>query len=213
MRKLVKLVALAALLVPAIASAQLSLGARVGYGFAMGKAVDEEGGDLSDGIKAQIPIQIDVGYRIMPELTIGGYFGAGYGIVGDAFSDECDANDIDCSARVLRLGLQLDYAFKNVSPTMTPWVGAGIGYEWATLKGEAGGEEATTTYKGFEFLNLQGGVDWKVGQFSIGPFAMFSIGQYGKVDIETPLGDDSGDIENTAMHEWLQIGVRGRFDL
>jgi hypothetical protein len=213
MRKLVKIFALAALLAPAVASAQLSLGARVGYAFAMGKAVDEDGGDLSDGVKGQIPIQIDVGYRLTPAFTLGGYFSAGYGIVGDAFSDDCDAADIDCSARVLRLGVQLDYAFKNVSPTMTPWLGAGIGYEWATLKGEQGSNEATESYSGFEFLNLQGGVDWKVGQFSVGPFAMLSIAQYSDFDFESPAGDASGDIPNKSIHEWLQIGLRGRFDL
>jgi hypothetical protein len=211
MRKLFKLAALAALLVPALASAQLSLGARVGYGIAMGEAVED--GDLSDVIKGQIPIQIDVGYRLTPALTFGGYFGAGYGLLGDAVSDECDEFDLDCSARVLRLGVQLDYAFRNVSPTITPWVGAGIGYEWASVHQELDSVEVDTSFDGFEFLNLQGGVDWKVGGFSVGPFAMLSIGQYGSFDFESPEGDESGDIENKGLHQWLQIGLRGRFDL
>jgi hypothetical protein len=208
MRKLVKMFALAALLAPAVASAQLSLGARVGYGFAMGEA--EKDADLSDAVKAQIPVQIDVGYRVTPDLTLGGYFGAGYGLVGDAVDEECDRFDLDCSARVLRLGVQVDYAFRNVSGAMTPWIGAGVGYEWASVHQEP--DDLDTRLDGFEFVNLQGGVDWKVGGFSVGPFAMLTIGQYANFEQEG-LGETITRDTEKALHQWLQVGLRGRFDL
>jgi hypothetical protein len=213
MRKLVKIFALAALLAPAVASAQLSLGARVGYAFGMGKVSDTDQGDMSEFISGQIPIQIDVGFRVTPDLTLGGYFGAGYGLLGDAVDQECDDFDLDCSARVLRLGVQVDYAFRTVSPTMTPWIGAGVGYEWASVHQEDGSDELDSRVDGFEFLNLQGGVDWKVGGFSVGPFAMLTIAQYANFEQEG-LGENiSGDIDEKALHQWLQIGLRGRFDL
>lgn len=206
MRTLARFAVLAVLFAPTLASAQLSLGARLGYGLAMGEAV--ENGDLSDGIKAQIPLQLDVGYRLTPAFTLGGYFSAGIGLAGDEFQEICDQDGVDCSLRVYRLGLQAEYAFKGAS--MSPWIGAGIGYEWAKIKAEAGSEELEMTFKGFEFLNLQGGVDWKVGsKFLVGPFAMLSIGQYSKGSQD---GEDM-DIEDKGVHEWLQFGVRGRFDL
>jgi len=209
MRTFAKLAALAVLFAPTLASAQLSLGARLGYGFAMGEVMEE--GDLGDIVKAQIPLQLDVGYRVTPALTLGGYFAYGFGRIGDdimGLGDVCDQDGVDCSSRVYRLGVQIDYAFKG--PSMTPWVGAGFGYEWAKFKAEAGAEELEITFKGFEFLNLQGGVDWKVAdKLSVGPFAMVSIGQYSTGAID---GDDE-DIENKGLHQWLQLGVRGRFDL
>lgn len=198
MRKLARLAVLAVLFAPTLASAQLSLGARLAYGLAMGEAA--EGGDLADFAKSQIPIQLDVGYRVTPALTIGGYFAYGFANLGDDL--ECD----DCSGRVYRLGVQLDYAFKGGS--MTPWVGGGIGYEWLKLKDDATDDEITLS--GFEYLNLQGGLDWKVAdKFSVGPFALFSIAQYSKASE----GGEDFDIDNKAMHQWLQLGIRGRFDL
>lgn len=212
MRKLVKLAVLMVLLVPAAASAQLSLGARLGYSLPMGDAVED--GALKDGIKGQIPIQIDVGYKLMPALKLGGYFAAGYGFAGDEISDVCDLDGVDCSFRVYRAGLQLTYDFAKVSATFVPWVGAGIGYEWGSIKVEAGGDEATESYRGFEFLNLQAGGDWKVGgNMSVGPFVMFSIAQYSNYKFEEPGLSESGSIDNKGIHEWLQIGIRGTLDI
>lgn len=215
MRKFAKFAVLAALFaVPSLASAQLSLGARLGYGFAMGDAAEDTG--LSDFVKAQIPVQLDLGYRVSPALTLGGYFSYGIGRVGDGLifegvpplDEACDTDGVDCSMRVYRLGVQLDYRF--VGPSTTPWIGAGIGYEWVSFNMDAFGTEIELGLKGLEYLNLQGGVDWKVAdKFSVGPFAMFSIGQYSTGSQD---GDDF-DIENKAMHQWLQLGVRGRFDL
>jgi len=204
MRKIATLAVLAVLFAPTLASAQLSLGARLGYAFAMGEA--EEGIDVSDGAKAQIPIQLDVGYRATPALTLGGYFSYGFGRIGGDAEDYCDVADVDCSARVYRLGLQLEYRFAQ--PAATPWLGAGIGYEWAKL--EYGNEKLS--YSGFEFLNLQGGVEWKAGEkFWVGPFAMLSLAKYSNSSYEAPGVDGEADVDG--MHQWMQLGVRGRFDL
>jgi outer membrane protein len=214
MRKLVMAVVLAVLFVPALTSAQVSLGARLGYGLAMGDAAEDVG--LSDFVNAQIPIQLDLGYQLTPAFTLGGYFSYGFGRVGDGvifegvppLDEACDTDGVDCSMRVYRLGVQLDYRF--VGASMAPWIGAGVGYEWVNFKLEVPGAEAKLGLKGMEFLNLQGGVDWRVGQkFWVGPFAMLSLGQYSKGSED---GEDF-DIDDKAMHQWVQFGVRGRFDL
>jgi hypothetical protein len=214
MRKLVKFALLMVLLVPAAASAQLSLGARLGYGIPMGDAEDTEDGSLKDGISGIVPLQLEVGYKLTPALTLGGYVSGAYGFVGDQFEDECDTSGVDCSARVWRVGAQLLYSFANASPSFAPWIGVGAGYEWASIKLEGGGEEAKVGYDGFEFLNLQAGADWKAGgNLSFGPFIMFSLGQYSNFDVESPAGDFDGDIEEKAMHQWLTIGLRGTLDI
>ncbi len=198
MRKLALLSVLSVLFVPALADAQVNFGLRLGYALAMGEA--GEGDDLSDGIKGQIPVQLDLGFKVTPALTLGGYFGYGFGRLGDEFED-CD----DCSARVYRLGAQLEYTFG------APWLGAGIGYEWASISNDA--VDAKMSFRGFEYLNVQGGMDWNVGdKVWVGPFAMITFGQYSTVSTEN-IGVPGGDIEDKGFHEWVQIGIRGRFSL
>ena len=75
----------------------------------------------------------------------------------------------------------------------------------------------TLTAHGFEFLNLQAGLDFAPApQVGIGPFVAFSLGQYSRTKGETSdptLIVDDGEIENKALHQWLFLGVRGMFVL
>jgi outer membrane protein W len=103
-----------------------------------------------------------------------------------------------------------------------PFVGVGAGYEWYSAKGTGniGGftGSTSTTVRGFEFLNLQGGADYRLsGNSVIGPFASFSLGRFDSYSTQVTTGttttSTNGDINNTAMHEWLLLGVRGAFSL
>jgi opacity protein-like surface antigen len=212
MRRLLMIGAvMAAVLVPTASSAQFTLGARLGYGFGMG----DVGGDLamSDWVKSQVPVQIDALFRVSPNLGIGGYFSYGFGQTGGDIGDACDISGVDCSARVTRLGLQAIYSFATAGQ-LVPWAGAGIGYEWNTLEIEEAGESFDATWKGFEFLNLQAGADYKVNeQFSVGPYVLFALGQYDEADVSGTILNLSEDIPDKQMHEWLSFGVRGKFDL
>lgn len=187
---------------PAAAAEEgFEVGARLGYGIAMGDAA--EGLEMGDFVSGQIPLWLDVGYRIMPALMVGGYLQYGFGILGGDVSDACDATGADCSASVVRLGAQGQYHFMPWE-AVDPWVGLGIGYEWAS---QSIGD-ASFGARGFEFLNLQGGADFAVADgLAVGPFLSFSLGQYSTSWVE----DESSDIEETAMHQWLTFGVRGTF--
>lgn len=114
--------------------------------------------------------------------------------------DACDAASVDCSASQLRFGLQGQY---HLSPgeSMNPWFGLGVGLEMVDQK--AG--DTKSGVSGLEFATLMAGADFKVADnIGVGPFLNFSIGQYSKVT-----GDNEGDIEDKAMHQWLTIGVKG----
>lgn len=205
MRKITMLCAVAmALALPTLSRAQFSLGARLGFAPALGDA--EKDSPMKDGVKSQIPIQLDAMYKLSPAFALGVYLSYGFAQLNSDITSGCDAAGIDCSASDTRLGVQATYAFTKVSPTFVPWAGAGIGIEWLTLKGSAGGISASADTTGFEFLNLQAGADYKVSeQFSVGPYLLFSIAQYSSVE--------GNDIQNKAVHEWLNFGVRGKFDL
>ena len=82
MRKLLTcLFAVAALSAPAAAHAQISLGLRLAYAPSFGDAVED--GELSDGVRSQIPVQVDAMYRLNPSVSLGGYFSYGFGQVGN----------------------------------------------------------------------------------------------------------------------------------
>jgi hypothetical protein len=95
--------------------AHWSVGARAGYMFGLGDvggglALDGSGGDLAlgDAVRWQLPVQLDVGYRITDRVTLGGYFSYGIGFPsGDLEDAVCDPGDLDCSVRSMRFGAQI----------------------------------------------------------------------------------------------------------
>jgi outer membrane protein W len=187
------------------------LGLRLGYGLPMGDAVKD--GKMSDGVSGQIPIWLDVGYMVTKNIMVGLY--GQYGIV--SMADNTCVSGADCSASDMRFGVQGQY---HIMPTekINPWVGLGVGYEILSWTVKAGGAEGNVKYKGMEFVNIQGGADFKVTPgIGIGPFLSFSMGQYGSASMKTTgTGadvDTSEDITDKAMHEWLTFGVRGAFNL
>ncbi len=97
---------------------------------------------------------------------------------------------------------------------MDPWFGLGVGYEILGITTSAGGQETSANGSGFEFANLQGGLDYKAGPVMVGPFVSFSLGQYSSVTRQASgQGEQSGSIDKKAIHEWLTLGVKGTFGL
>jgi hypothetical protein len=198
-------------------------GARLGYGIPRGDAGDDT--LLSDGISGMVPLQLDLGYRASPAFSIGGYVMYGMGFTGDDFSRICDNADkvsglsASCSARDVRLGIQAQYHFLP-KKKLDPWLGAGLGYEWLTLRADVSGgvqAETSNTSKGFELINLQCGLDIKVAPgLALGPFWSFSIGRYSSFDSSfnsscsfnecDDFTTENGDIDEVAPHQWFMLG-------
>lgn len=207
----------AAIVAPSAAMAKDSgfeAGARLGYGIPMGKIADEEDSDFKDWTSGQIPLWVDLGYRINPNIFVGGYLSYGFASVGDGLDEVCDQDGIDCSASSMRLGAQLQYHFMPAEST-DAWAGLGIGWENSSLSAEAMGQEITISTSGFEFAMLQGGVDFRVHDaVALGPFVGFTMAQFSSADCDGPAGACDGfpdEIEHKAFHQWLFLGVRGSF--
>jgi len=206
---------------PAHADTKLELGLRTGYGIPLGKAAGGDGsGKVSDLIAGQIPIWLDVGARFSDHYYLGLYYSYGFGINGSTFSDGCDADknasgaDVSCSTSDMRLGIQYAYHLKPPGE-LDPWLGIGVGYEWLKASESAGGVSLSTTAHGWEFFNLQLGLDVPVAEkFAVGPFVTFGLAQYSSVSLSSSGGGSaSGDVTDKALHEWLFLGVRGTFVL
>ncbi len=214
MRKLATLTAAALLLAPAASRAQVILGARVGYAFGAGDVGGDAGSTLhmSDWTKSQVPVQVDVLFKLVPTLAVGPYLSLGWAQPGGTLKDQCDSAGMDCSGTNMRLGVEAMFTLPQPGP-FKPWFGAGLGYEWSKVHASGPGFSGDIKFSGFEFLNLQAGGDFKVARlFRMGPFVQLSFAQYSSADSS---GDWAGpsDIPSKKVHEWFEIGVRGAFDL
>lgn len=217
MRKLVALISImaAAAAVPAQADdSGFTTALRLGYGIPMGDAVKD--GKLSDGLNGMIPFWLDAGYRVDKSVFFGAYFQYGIGLVNksNALGGVCDQGGASCSSYDLRFGLEGIYKFSPDS-SFAPWIGLGIGYEMTHIQIDFGGQTAKLDLRGFEFVNLQLGGDFKVSpMFSVGPYVALSIAQYSNEKLEIP-GQPTvdGSIADKGIHEWLQLGLKGTFNL
>jgi hypothetical protein len=185
---------------------KLKLGLRSGYAITAGHvsgAVTRGGVTLtaptmSDQTTGQIPIWIDAGYQVHPNLMLGVYGEYGFDVGSPT-------NCWGCTAHDLRLGIQGQF---HVNPDhgIDPWLGVGFGYESLALS--QGGTDGTLS--GWELLNLQGGVDFQAARaFTVGPFLSVALDEYTKASG----GGQSLDFDAKAIHEWITIGVKGTFGI
>jgi len=185
---------------------------RVGYGNPMGSVQGGAGADLGQFFGGQLPLQLDLGYRITPALSLAVY--GAYALSSVGSSVECLSGGVSCSGSDVRIGLEV---FWHLLPgqTMDPWAAIGFGYEWSKLGFEGpAGTLGEVTLKGLELLNLQAGADYPLtAGFGIGPFVQLTVAQYSTVVESSGGSSRSAELDSTRLHQWLQIGARGTFSL
>jgi hypothetical protein len=203
--------------IPNCPKPQLELGLRTGVALPTGSL--QSGQSLGDAVALQVPVQIDFGVRAERHVFLGAY-----GSLGVLFPGGSTCASGTCEGTDVRVGIEGQYRFQP-GLRWDPWVGVGAGYEWLHVGYSAtGGEpvegrsDTSITLRGFELLNLQAGLDYAVcSGLHIGPFASFAIDEFSNAKTswttQTVVHEQSADITNTALHEWLTLGVRGTFDL
>lgn len=217
------LIVLALAASPALAAAGpgFEVGVRSGYAFSAGRLgapPNSNDRDLGDFVTGQIPLWLDLGYRLNSDFYLGGYFQYGFGFVNDDDQSLCRNANVDCSASDIRLGVMGRYALGSLGPT-TPWVGLGLGYEWVKLSVHQSVLGSTTTdssSSGFEIANLQVGADYAVtSRVAVAPFVSVSFGQYRSSSTKTVIGSTTTtldqDYDKKSLHEWILIGARVAF--
>jgi outer membrane protein W len=219
----------AGLCVTANAAAQerkFQLALRSGYSMPMGSAVGSgtvtvlgfpatiDTVKMGDNFSYRVPLWIDAGYMVTPNVMLGVYFQ--YGFVG-VKSRNTDAEfgcspGADCSGHDLHYGIQVQY-YLTPGASVNPWLGFGVGRESMSLHASQQGQSTDLTLSGWTYALLQAGVDFGITDaFALGPFAAFSFGQYSTATVES--GGISLDVDiPTAMHEWLTLGVKGQLGL
>lgn len=220
------LAALVLLLAAPVVSAQqpdfgFFAGGRVGLAIPFGAMTETTGGTtlkVRDQFPYAIPLIFEGGVRVSG-VAVGLYYQHGFAAIGDdalasLFGESpCDQPGIKCeSGRVRRFGVELILPLARTDSGARPWIGGGIGREWAgmELKDTEAGMGIDFTFKGWEVFG-QGGVEWQLSpNFVAGPYASLSLARYSDLDIEL---FGSGEIIRKRWHEWIQVGVAGRFEL
>jgi outer membrane protein W len=218
MRTTAALFAVAALAAAAPARADrdsgLALGIRAAYAVPFGSAV--QGTDLDKVTAGSSPLQLDVGWRFDRRWQAGAYLGYGFVRLADEANAALaaqGATNIDGHA-LMRLGVQGIYTLLP-DARFAPWVGASVGYEWLRYaSATVAGKESEVGVRGFE-AGLQLGADYRLGSsFAVGPFAAFSVGQYrSRMTWVSGAGETATDVADKGVHEWLQLGIKGSFEL
>jgi hypothetical protein len=205
-------------------------GARAGYAIPGGQVMGSDGGgqgtNLSEGFTGLVPFALELGYRVIPNLSVGATLQYGFGLIKNQGScGKCSGHDISFGANV--------YLHAAPDGSFDPWVGVGVGYESLGVSGTLMASDTSfatatfdTTLTGVQFLNVQLGGDFALTPLvSAGPFLGVSFGRYGNISATSNFGgratiDGGGgsqtmsqDIDNTAVHEWFTFGLRGRFNL
>jgi opacity protein-like surface antigen len=178
------------------------VGVRTGVGLPIGSAFAGSGG-LSDTIAAYVPLRLDVGYRIERHFYVGID-----GQVAAIIPNGCTGG-FRCSGTSTRVGVMVAY---HLLPTKVfdPYLGIGIGYEVLHTSRSFGDASVDITARGFELIDAELGADLRLGRaWRIGPVVSGSLGRYTSVAVN---GTTSTDFD-TLQHAWINIGVRGAFDL
>jgi hypothetical protein len=180
---------------PVLLAAGLGLG--VPFGTAPG------GSSMSQVVKPQLRIPLQVGFRFTPELMAGASVDMGFGGAGPASLEACHAaGGSGCGATSVHVGLLGRYAFTPRAPA-TFWVTAGAGWESTGIT--SGGASPTSfSYSGPE-ARLGAGYDFRNdGRIGYGLFLDVAAGRY------QHLWDAGGGstLATQPAHGWVQAGVR-----
>lgn len=196
---------------PSIPAAARGLQAAVRSGAQLpwGNASDLPGDDLSARYGWQVPLVVDVGFKLTKPIFLGLYAGAAYGRVGSGSEAEaaCAAPGVTCQVISYQLGLQGQYHF-GPSDRLNPWLGAGFGYELVRQSLSTAGYSEQQQSAGLTVLKLAIGIDYR-SAFGFGPFVEVSAGRYGTTRTEVAgVTVHEGPVEPSAWHGFLMVGAR-----
>ena len=188
---------------------------RAGVGIPIGNAAGETtrapaGTSLADLVAWSVPLELELGARVGPAF-VGGYVTYAFGKAGSALESGTSR-----SASNVRFGFEVLWHLGLDGP-VDPWLGLGVGYEWLTLSVGGSGGTITGSARGFEWVNLQLGIDFPLGRsFRLGPFVRSRVAQYdtgslGVINSQGAEASGTGDIQSKALHLWIDLGLRFAF--
>jgi len=185
-------------LAPATHALELTIG--TGYEQGFGNVVSGQP-SFTDVAQAGGAVEAGVGYRLIPQLTLGVY-GSG-GMFGRGSSVDGSTNLYTATA-----GVKADWHFLSSGHDLDPWVSLGTGWRGYWLNADQG----TTSLQGWEIAKLELGLDYRIDQaVAIGPVAGIDVSTF--FTQSTPSGSGFSNISNPQASTFVFAGLQGRFDI
>jgi len=186
----------------AVAPVKNALEIAVGTGYTQGGGkLGGALGNLEDVSGPGAAVELDLGYRIIPQLTVGAY---------GTFSKYQHGDLLDSSTDVLGATAGVQAAW-HVRPdtSIDPWVSLGTGWRGLWLNPSSG---KVTSLQGFELARLQLGVDYRISRdIAIAPVIGGSLSMF--VSQDAPMTTDFTEIQDKKVNFTGFAGLSGRFDL
>jgi hypothetical protein len=183
---------------PATHAVELTIG--TGYEQGFGKIASGQS-SLTDVGNAGGAVQVGVGYRIIPQLTLGLYGS------GAEFSrgDQVDSSATLYSAAA---GVQADWHILPGGYELDPWVSLSSGWRGYWINQDVG----KTSVQGMEIAKLQVGLDYRLDRaVSIGPVVGADLSTF--FTQSTPEANGFHNISSPQVNTFLFAGLMGRFDV
>jgi len=185
-------------LAPATSAVELTIGS--GYEQGFGKFTSGQP-SLTDVGQAGGAVQLGVGYRLIPQLTLGLY-GSG------AMFSRGDQVDPSADLYSAAAGVQADWHFLPGGHALDPWISLGSGWRGYWISANAG----NTSIQGMEIAKLQVGVDYRIAQaVSVSPVVGLDLSSF--FTQSTPESNRFANITNPEVNTFVFAGMMGRFDI
>jgi hypothetical protein len=187
-----------AALAPVKNAVELTVG--TGYEQGFGKITSGQP-TLTDIGQAGGAVQVGVGYRIIPQLTLGLY---GSGAMFSRGSEVDPSADLYSAAA----GVQADWHFLPGGHLLDPWISLGSGWRGYWISANSG----NTSLQGMELAKLQVGLDYRVAKaVSVSPVVGVDLSTF--FTQETPETNRFSNIASPEVNTFVFAGMMGRFDL
>ena len=174
----------------------------IGSGYAQGLGNVTSGQSLTDVGTAGGAVQLSLGYRIIPQLSLGVY-GSG-SMFGRA------DHEVDSSTKLYSASAGLDSAwhFLPAHSEWDPWISLGTGWRGYWQQQDQG----QTAMQGWEIAKLQTGVDFRVDKsIAISPVIGADLTTF--FTQQTPQSSGYANIHSPQVTTFLFAGLQGRFDI
>ncbi len=185
-----------------VAPADRAFEVSIGTGYTQGVGELGEGmTDLQDLAGPGGAANLELGYRIIPNLTLGAYGSFARYSKGDSLAD-------DTSVLAASAGIQAAW---HVLPdrSVDPWVSLGAGWNALWLDPDQG---KATALQGFDLARLQVGVDYRISpEVAISPVIGGALGMF--VAEDSTMTSDYNEIQGKKVNFTGFAGIAGRFDL
>ena len=185
--------------VPSVKNA-FEIGVATGYSQGGGKLGGNKG-SLEDVAGPGGVVELDLGYRIIPQLSIGAY---------GTFSKYQHGDLIGSDNSVLgaTAGVQATWHFRPET-SIDPFVTLGTGWKGLWLDPDHG---KTTSLQGLELARLQIGADYRVSKdVAIAPVIGGSLGMF--ISEDSAMTTDLTELKDKKVNFTGFAGLSGRFDL